>query len=97
MAAHWHLEPRYQGYASALGHIIKTEGYCALYHGIKPTLAGIVPYAGCSFAAFHTIKAKLREVRDKAGRSGTERGGRREGRGGEGRGEEGERCTHPSS
>jgi solute carrier family 25 protein 42 len=62
MAAHWHLEPRYLGYASAFSQIVQTEGYGALYHGIRPTLAGIVPYAGCSFAAFHTIKAKLREV-----------------------------------
>jgi len=58
MAAHWSMELRYSSYTSAIKEIIAKEGGMALFSGLRPTLIGIVPYAGLSFSAFHTMKAK---------------------------------------
>jgi solute carrier family 25 protein 42 len=55
-AAHWSLEPKYRGQLSALLEIASKEGVGALFAGIKPTLLGIIPYAGFSFASFETLK-----------------------------------------
>ena len=57
MAAHWATEPKYGSYRAALGTIVKEEGPRALYSGLWPTLVGIVPYAGLSFATYNTLKA----------------------------------------
>ena len=35
------------------------EGIASFYKGIRPTLLGIMPYAGLSFMAYETLKAKL--------------------------------------
>eukprot|EP00962_Isochrysis_galbana_P055657 scaffold27431_cov140-Isochrysis_galbana.AAC.3 len=43
-------------YLDGVRHIVRTEGYHALYAGLRPTILGIVPYSGLSFAAFETIK-----------------------------------------
>eukprot|EP00992_Anisonema_acinus_P000878 TRINITY_DN10315_c0_g1_i1.p1 TRINITY_DN10315_c0_g1~~TRINITY_DN10315_c0_g1_i1.p1 ORF type:complete len:637 (+),score=110.74 TRINITY_DN10315_c0_g1_i1:55-1911(+) len=59
-AAHWHLHPRYPGYVKALLEIVSTEGIGALWNGLRPTLLGIAPYAGLSFATFETLKASIR-------------------------------------
>ena len=55
-AAHWSVRPI--GYAEALKAIYKTQGELALFNGLKPTLLGIVPYAGSSFAFFETMKSQ---------------------------------------
>lgn len=48
-------------YVEGVRHIVRSEGYWAFYAGLRPTILGIVPYSGLSFAAFETIKAKMRE------------------------------------
>lgn len=63
MAAHWSLQPRYASYRSALQEIAAKEGPLTLFDGLKPTLLGVVPYAGLSFAGFETLKAYVRSVR----------------------------------
>jgi solute carrier family 25 protein 42 len=40
--------------------VVKAEGWRALYSGISPTLLGVMPYAGLSFAVFETLKATVR-------------------------------------
>jgi solute carrier family 25 protein 42 len=56
-AAHWSFETnRYPSYLSAIREIKDLEGWRALYSGLKPTIAGIMPYAGLSFCAFETFK-----------------------------------------
>ena len=57
VAAHWGVEPRYASYTSALREIVRTEGAGALFNGLKPTLIGIVPYAGLSFMTYETLKS----------------------------------------
>jgi len=57
MAAHWHIESKYSGYASAVLLIYRTEGVKALYKGIAPTLLGVIPYTGLSYTMFGTSKA----------------------------------------
>ena len=41
--------------------VIAFAGARALLNGLIPTLVGIVPYAGLSFATFETLKARYRE------------------------------------
>jgi hypothetical protein len=43
----------------ALSEICRKEGPVALLSGIKPTLLGVVPYAGLSFMFFETSKAHV--------------------------------------
>eukprot|EP00051_Salpingoeca_urceolata_P030947 m.9944 g.9944 ORF g.9944 m.9944 type:complete len:625 (-) comp3649_c0_seq1:19-1893(-) len=61
MAAHFHVEPRYPSYAYAFQDIVRTEGLAALFYGIRPTLIGVVPYAGLNFMIFHTFKAQIKK------------------------------------
>jgi solute carrier family 25 protein 42 len=42
--------------------ILQAEGPRGLYHGLSPTIMGMVPYAGLSFATFETLKAQLLKV-----------------------------------
>merc|ERR1712176_1612615 len=49
MAAHRGAESPYDGYLRATVHVVHTEGPRALFSGLRPTLLGIVPYAGISF------------------------------------------------
>jgi solute carrier family 25 protein 42 len=51
----WRLE-RSPGYLEAAREIIRREGYGGLFAGLKPTIVGIVPYAGTSFVTFHSLK-----------------------------------------
>ena len=37
-------------------NLASRQGYLALYRGVLPTLAGILPYAGLSFLTFETTK-----------------------------------------
>ena len=59
-AAHWSFDShRYPSYSHAFREIRQLEGWRALYGGLGPTLIGIMPYAGLSFALFETFKANL--------------------------------------
>ena len=49
-------------YASAISQTLRTAGVGGLFAGIRPTLLGIVPYSGTSFAMFETFKAQMRRV-----------------------------------
>ena len=42
---------------SDMARILRSEGIRGLYGGITPTLIGIIPYAGISFATFETLKS----------------------------------------
>ena len=46
-----------------LGAVFRREGLRGLYGGMTPTLLGIVPYAGISFATFETLKSRYAETR----------------------------------
>lgn len=35
------------------------EGFAAFYRGFTPTIFGVIPYAGCSFFFFDTVKNLL--------------------------------------
>jgi len=59
MAAHWDLSPRYPNYFAAFELAIKEEGFLALFKGLRPTLLGIMPYAGLSFTVYETLKAQF--------------------------------------
>lgn len=41
-----------------VARILRAEGVRGLYGGLTPTLIGIIPYAGISFATFETLKSK---------------------------------------
>jgi solute carrier family 25 protein 42 len=45
-----------KGYINAVRTITESSGVLSLYSGLKPTLAGIIPYAGTSFAVYETLK-----------------------------------------
>ena len=44
------------GYVQAVKSIIRSDGLKSLYAGLRPTLVGIVPYAGTSFAVYESLK-----------------------------------------
>lgn len=50
---------RFPSYRVAFRSATAKDGIRSLYSGLFPTLVGIMPYAGCSFACFETIKKKL--------------------------------------
>ena len=64
--AHWGVQPKYAGFTSAFRSIVATEGARALFSGLGPTVAGIIPYAGLSFATFETLKSHLRNLQPPA-------------------------------
>ncbi|EPY25385.1 solute carrier family 25, member 42 [Angomonas deanei] len=47
---------RFPSYRAAFRDATKKDGLRSLYFGLFPTLVGIMPYAGCSFACFGTMK-----------------------------------------
>jgi len=57
-----------------LAHIFQTRGARGLYGGVAPTLLGIVPYAGISFATFETLKSRYGVRGDGAGRDARDAG-----------------------
>lgn len=57
MAAHWDMAPCYPNYFNAFESVLKQEGTLALFRGIRPTLLGIMPYAGLSFTVYESLKA----------------------------------------
>ena len=46
------------GYIAAVSDIAAKEGLLSLYSGLRPTLFGIVPYAGISFATYDFLKRR---------------------------------------
>lgn len=58
---------RFPSYHVAFRRATEREGIRSLYSGLFPTLVGIMPYAGCSFACFETIKKKLVQHYDYTG------------------------------
>lgn len=54
---------QYRGLWHAFRTVWQTEGGRTLFHGLPPTLLGIVPYAGVSFFTFETLKETLRRAR----------------------------------
>ncbi|CAD7940140.1 unnamed protein product [Amoebophrya sp. A25] len=59
MAAHWAAEPLYRGYGEAFAKQYADEGFRSLFRGLRPTLIGIVPYAGLSFGIYENLKTLL--------------------------------------
>eukprot|EP00759_Apiculatamorpha_spiralis_P002178 PhF_6_TR1080/c0_g1_i1/m.2315/K15085/SLC25A42; solute carrier family 25, member 42 len=55
----------YESYYSAFHHTLVNEGVRGLYHGLTPTLLGIMPYAGTSFMTYATIKKLLVRAQGK--------------------------------
>ncbi|KAG5465348.1 hypothetical protein CUR178_00050 [Leishmania enriettii] len=47
---------RFPSYRAAFREATSKQGVLSLYGGLFATLVGIVPYAGCSFACFETLK-----------------------------------------
>lgn len=43
-------------------HIARSEGVRGFYHGLPPSLAGILPGRGSQFWAYDTTKRRLSEV-----------------------------------
>ncbi|CAJ1012525.1 putative Mitochondrial carrier protein [Leishmania naiffi] len=52
----------FPSYGAAFKEVISKQGAISLYSGLFPTLVGIVPYAGCSFACFETLKHYIVKV-----------------------------------
>jgi len=46
----------YSGTIDCFKSIYYTEGKCALYRGLCPSMLGIIPYAGIDLACFETLK-----------------------------------------
>lgn len=61
MAAQRGAAAAYDGYVSAVAHLLREEGFLALWSGLRPTLLGIVPYSGISFSTYETLKVHLRQ------------------------------------
>lgn len=59
MGAFWSTTPRYPGYFAAFDEILRVEGWRGLFAGLRPSMLGILPYAGISFATFETLKSHL--------------------------------------
>ncbi|CAC9548881.1 putative mitochondrial carrier protein [Leishmania infantum JPCM5] len=53
---------RFPSYSAAFKEATSKQGFLSLYGGLFPTLVGIVPYAGCSFACFETLKHYIVKV-----------------------------------
>ena len=52
----------YKGLVDTFRLIIRNEGVLTLYRGVSPTVIGVVPYAGCSFFIYETLKQKHRDM-----------------------------------
>ncbi|CBH15511.1 mitochondrial carrier protein, putative [Trypanosoma brucei gambiense DAL972] len=46
-------------YCRAYRSLVADHGWRSLYSGLVPTVIGIMPYAGCSFAVFETLKSYI--------------------------------------
>ena len=52
----------YTNLPNAFWKILSAEGAFTLYRGASPTILGVIPYAGCSFFTFETIKKWYRDT-----------------------------------
>jgi solute carrier family 25 protein 42 len=50
------LSSQYKGYINAIIKIGRADGIRSLYSGLRPTLIGIIPYAGTSFAVYESLR-----------------------------------------
>ena len=55
------ISGQYNSAAHAVAHIWKTEGLRGFYAGLGSALFGVVPYAGCSFAAYDILSSRYRK------------------------------------
>eukprot|EP00042_Codosiga_hollandica_P038381 m.311917 g.311917 ORF g.311917 m.311917 type:complete len:242 (+) comp55377_c0_seq6:498-1223(+) len=55
------------GLTSACATTLRKEGVRALFHGLSPTLLGIIPYAGTSFFTYSTLKICVEDFHDSHG------------------------------
>lgn len=46
----------YNGLYDCLGKIVKSNGMRGLYHGLNPSILGIIPYAGVDLAIYSSLK-----------------------------------------
>jgi len=57
------------GLLSLFSQIYRTEGVRGYYHGLVPSLAGVIPYVGLDFAVYETLKQCLpRDEHDECSR-----------------------------
>ena len=56
------IHPKYPSYMQGVREIWQVEGLRGLYGGLRPTLVGIVPYAGINFMVFGTFKSYIIHV-----------------------------------
>jgi solute carrier family 25 protein 42 len=47
----------YKGLIQAIQTMVQNEGLPSLWSGLRPTVIGIIPYAGLAFTGFHSIKS----------------------------------------
>lgn len=59
-------QPAYSGIKDVLTSVYKEGGIRALYRGIGPTLAGILPYAGLKFYIYEELKRRVPEEQQKS-------------------------------
>ncbi|KEG14209.1 putative mitochondrial carrier protein [Trypanosoma grayi] len=64
LAAHSCTGETLPSYRIAYRTLVGTHGWLSLYSGLVPTLVGIMPYAGCSFAVFESLKKYIIKWRD---------------------------------
>ena len=59
------LSPAPARYGAAVRRMVSSEGgWANMYKGLRPTLLGVVPYAGLSFMTFETLKSYVVRAHD---------------------------------
>ncbi|KAJ8750596.1 hypothetical protein K2173_015768 [Erythroxylum novogranatense] len=61
-----YAQPAYRGIKDVIKVVYKEGGMLALYRGIGPTLAGILPYAGLKFYVYEELKRHVPEEHQKS-------------------------------
>ena len=51
-----------KSFVQSVKNIYRNEGIKAFYHGIGPSLIGIMPYHGVGFGMYHMLKGNLIET-----------------------------------
>ena len=51
----------YNGLSHAAKTMIQNEGLPSLWSGLRPTVIGIIPYAGLAFTGFHSIRSVVEQ------------------------------------
>lgn len=69
-AVHMGTRPRYiGGHFGAMVEITRTEGLFSLWNGVRPTLLGVLPYAGLNFMLYETFKDLIKSYWSKEDRN----------------------------